>query len=78
MPNNMYEYPPDTDHIAKLDRLLQEALDALEKLAKLGNEPMYGNSVGNRIAQETLHNIISQLENNGPTTEGPTYDSDNE
>lgn len=27
---------------------------ALEKLARLGNEPHYGNSVGNRIAQESL------------------------
>ena len=27
---------------------------ALEKLARLGNEPHYGNSDGNRIAQEAL------------------------
>ena len=28
--------------------------DALDKLARLGNEPRYGNSVGNRIAQDAL------------------------
>ena len=28
--------------------------DALDKLARLGNEPRYGNSIGNRIAQEAL------------------------
>ncbi len=27
---------------------------ALEKLAKLGNEPFFGNSEGNRIAQQAL------------------------
>lgn len=28
--------------------------EALEQLARLGNEPQYGNSVGNRIAQAAL------------------------
>ena len=28
--------------------------EALEKLARLGNEPHYGNSIGNRVAQEAL------------------------
>lgn len=28
--------------------------DALERLARLGNEPCYGNSIGNRIAQDAL------------------------
>lgn len=27
---------------------------ALDKLARLGNEPHYGNSIGNRIAQDAL------------------------
>lgn len=32
-------------------------MDALQKLAKLGNEPLYGNSVGNSIALDALKNI---------------------
>ena len=28
--------------------------EALNKLARLGNEPRYGNSIGNRIAQDAL------------------------
>lgn len=28
---------------------------ALEKLAKLGNEPHLGNSIGNKIAQQALN-----------------------
>lgn len=28
--------------------------EALEQLARLGNEPYYGNSVGNKIAQKAL------------------------
>jgi hypothetical protein len=30
--------------------------DALQKLAKLGNEPLYGNSEGNLIALQALKN----------------------
>lgn len=32
----------------------QQLREALEKLARLGNEPLLGNSIGNRIAQEAL------------------------
>lgn len=40
-----------------------DMLAALEKLAKLGNEPHYGNSIGNQIARDAIaaammHNAI--------------------
>ena len=38
----------------KLEAENQRLREALEKLARLGNEPMLGNSVGNIIAQEAL------------------------
>jgi len=34
-------------------------LDDLEALAKLGNEPRFGNSDGNTLAQRCLHDIIA-------------------
>lgn len=40
-----------------LDRLIT----ALERLAKLGNEPNYGNSVGNMIAIEALSHGVPKL-----------------
>ncbi len=33
---------------------IEELEGALDKLARLGNEPHYGNSTGNRIAQAAL------------------------
>ena len=33
------------------------ATEALEKLAKLGNEPHYGNSIGNQIAIDALRKV---------------------
>lgn len=52
------------NHIAIL-RTFAEAIgrggdvmrEALEKLAKLGNEPHYGNSIGNQIAREALAKV---------------------
>ena len=32
----------------------KELREALDRLARLGNEPLYGNSVGNVIAQHAL------------------------
>lgn len=42
---------------AKLISLAPEMYDALEKLAKLGNEPYYGNSIGNKIALDILRKV---------------------
>ena len=42
---------------SEVDRLtaqIAEMQEALEKLARLGNEPHYGNSIGNQIAIEAL------------------------
>ena len=33
---------------------IKELVGALEKLARLGNEPYYGNSLGNQIAIDAL------------------------
>ena len=38
-------------------RRMQVAEEALEKLSRLGNEPMLGNSIGNRIAQDALQTL---------------------
>lgn len=43
--------------------------EALEKLAKLGNEPHYGNSVGNIIAQKAL-TALGRVEIAGKHTRG--------
>ena len=32
-------------------------IEALEKLARLGNEPHYGNSIGNEIAKKALSHL---------------------
>ena len=42
------------DNSLKLAAENKRLREALEKLARLGNEPMLGNSVGNIIAQEAL------------------------
>ncbi len=34
-----------------------ELVSALEKLARLGNEPHYGNSIGNQIARDALAKV---------------------
>ena len=51
----------DAAHIVKCvneqpakDALIKELVEGLEKLARLGNEPHFGNSKGNVIAQELL------------------------
>lgn len=43
--------------IAELEAKLKVAREALDKLARLGNEPRLGNSVGNEIAKEALNKI---------------------
>ena len=47
----------DAQAAAELRRLHEvngHLLLALEKLARLGNEPFYGNSIGNQIAQDAI------------------------
>lgn len=46
----------DKDMLWLVERL-DEVRDALEKLARLGNEPHYGNSDGNVIAKQALANL---------------------
>ena len=43
--------------ISRLTAALKVAEENLEKLAKLGSEPYYGNSIGNCIASATLAEI---------------------
>jgi hypothetical protein len=38
----------------RLQKANEILVEAMEKLARLGNEPMLGNSIGNRIAQDAL------------------------
>ena len=42
------------DNYASLEAKLEEAVGSLEKLARLGNGDLYGNSDGNMIARATL------------------------
>ena len=42
------------EHIQQLQQAAQEAARALDRLARLGNEPMMGNSNGNVMAQQAL------------------------
>jgi len=41
----------------RLQKVNEVLVEAMEKLARLGNEPMLGNSIGNRIAQVALEKI---------------------
>jgi hypothetical protein len=45
---------PLTDRIEKLEKEKEALRAALDKLARLGNEPLFGNSTGNVIAQKAL------------------------
>ena len=42
------------DRIEELEAKLEKAVESLEKLARLGNGDLYGNSDGNMIARITL------------------------
>jgi len=42
------------DRIEELEAKLEKAVESLEKLARLGNGDLYGNSDGNMIARATL------------------------
>lgn len=41
----------DTEILIKQNKIMSDALD---QLARLGNEPHYGSSIGNEIAQHAL------------------------
>jgi len=41
----------------RLQKVNEVLVEAMEKLARLGNEPMLGNSIGNRIAQDALEKL---------------------
>lgn len=43
------------------DEMLRECREAFDKLARLGNEPEFGNSVGNVIAQQILTRLTQAL-----------------
>ena len=73
-----YELARQRDELEKLcnynERVMQELLQqrdellaALEKLASLGNEPHYGNSIGNQIARDALAKVGA-----GETARPPT------
>lgn len=48
--------------MSRLTDPIQVALDALDKLARLGNEPFLGNSNGNVIARDAADKIRSLLQ----------------
>lgn len=41
-------------NVEGLISIIERQRNALDKLARLGNEPLYGNSLGNEIAKEAL------------------------
>lgn len=51
-------YEPQSSQVAAMLRKQQAAIVklriAMDKLARLGNEPHFGNSIGNQIAQQAL------------------------
>jgi hypothetical protein len=51
---SLYHYDKKLDEIERLTAENKRLADALEKLARLGNEPHYGNSDGNMIARKAL------------------------
>lgn len=51
------DYPDDLEvaaELRRLDALNAELVEALERLARLGNGNQYGNSIGNDIAKAAL------------------------
>lgn len=58
LPGRVAELEAQSEELARIaDEHVNTAhryRDALERLARLGNEPYYGNSIGNRIAQDAL------------------------
>ena len=46
--------------LRRLHEVNAELVEALEKLARLGNEPLYGNSIGNQIAQAALAKVTGE------------------
>lgn len=52
--NACIAWEQERNKLAASQAYSQQLREALEKLARLGNEPLLGNSIGNRIAQEAL------------------------
>ena len=50
----MFPNPQAAAELRRLHEVNQELVEALEKLARLGNAGQYGNSEGNTIAQAAL------------------------
>jgi hypothetical protein len=51
------------DRIKELEVELAKAVEALERLARLGNGDRYGNSDGNMIARTTLAELKGEKKN---------------
>ena len=58
------------NEVEKLTIQRDELLAALEKLARLGNEPHYGNSIGNQIARDVLAKVGAGTTARPPTPTG--------
>lgn len=79
--NEVDELTRQRDELEKLcnynERVMQELLQqrdelaaALEKLARLGNEPHYGNSIGNQVARDALAKVGAGTTARPPTPTG--------
>ena len=58
------------NEVEKLTVQRDELAAALEKLARLGNEPHYGNSIGNQIARDKLAKVGTGTTVRPPTPTG--------
>lgn len=61
--------PPQSAQVLTIAQHVSKLKIALDKLARLGNEPEYGNSVGNVIAQEALRFVPLSSSDPNPITE---------
>ena len=50
------------DRIEELEAKLAKAVESLEKLARLGNGDLYGNSDGNMIARTTIAELKGETD----------------
>jgi len=60
LPDCLMRLAPALVEIDELKAKLAKAVEALEKLARLGNGDLYGNSDGNMIARTTLAELTGE------------------
>ena len=61
-PKQMTPIPVDAKTTAILIEEIKRLREGLDKLSRLGNEPLYGNSIGNEIAYRVLYPSVPSIE----------------